>query len=38
MAAGFGGVVRRDWNADLDSEEREIGTLYVAATKGLERS
>jgi predicted SAM-dependent methyltransferase len=31
--AGFGDVVRRDWDAGIDSEERRIATLYVAATK-----
>jgi predicted SAM-dependent methyltransferase len=38
MAAGFDDVVRRNWDADLDSEERRIATLYVAATKVPARS
>jgi predicted SAM-dependent methyltransferase len=31
--AGFSGVSRRDFDADLDSDHRRLGTLYVRAVK-----
>lgn len=31
--SGFAAVQRRDFDPDLDSEERKLGTLYVHATK-----
>jgi hypothetical protein len=31
--AGFRDVKRREFNADLDSEARRIGTLYIDAKK-----